>query len=117
MVWPSFPKPFDALPQSVRSAKVDSRRALNSETALNLLRSIQHGQNQCHPFEEVFEFWCTMGDWIKDVTNDLGLSHCFFFEEAWLLKAACRFLDSLSNQRIDCWALSAWRGNSELQEP
>ena len=51
---------FDALPQGVHSPKVDSQRALNCETTL--ATSSQQDQNQRHPLEEVFEFWCTMGD-------------------------------------------------------
>jgi hypothetical protein len=62
MVESSFPKPFDALPQGVHSPKVDSQRALNCETTLNLSTSSQQDQNPRHPLEEVFEFWCTMGD-------------------------------------------------------
>ncbi len=111
MVGSSFPNPFDALPQVV------SQRALNCETTLNLSNSSQQDQNQYHPLEEVFEFWCTMGDWMKDATNDLGLSHYFAVEAAWRPKVVCPLPGSLSNQQIECWVLNAWRGNSELQEP
>ena len=117
MVESSFPKPFDALPQGVHSPKVDSQRALNCETTLNLSTSSQQDQNQYHPLEEVFEFWCTMGDWMKDATNDLGLSHYSAVAAAWRPKVVCRLPGSLSNQQIGCWVLNAWRGNSELQEP
>ena len=41
MVGSSFPMPLDALSQGVRSPKVDSQRALNSERTLNLSTSSQ----------------------------------------------------------------------------
>ena len=108
--------PLDALPQGVRSPKVDSQRALNCETTPNLSTSSQQDQNQYYPLEEVFEFWCTMGDWMKDATNDLGLSHYSAVAAAWRSKVVCRLPGPPSKQKIECWILNAWRGNSELQE-